>query len=97
VGHGVVEAEGLAEVAVENSPPVVKVLRVEWEVEFEPVLESGDIGGGGAFAEHLDDGVAGNNVDEKKNDRDHDPEDGERDEDAADGFGESCQLLVLSC
>ena len=44
-------------------------------------------GGGGSFAKHLDDGIAGDEVDQEKDDRDHDPEDWERDEDATDGFG----------
>ena len=86
----------MAEVGVEDSAPVVEVLRVERRVEAVGVAEHGDIGGGGAFAEHLDDRVAGDEMDQKKDDRDHDPEDGERDEDTADGFGKSCQLQVVS-
>jgi hypothetical protein len=68
---------------------------VEREVETESVAENRDVGGGCTFAEHLDDGVAGNEMDKEKYDRDHHPEDGESDEDAADGFGESYQLSVL--
>jgi hypothetical protein len=60
------------------------------------MAEAVNVGGGGAFAHHLDDGVAGDEVDEDEDDRDDHPEDGEGDEDAADGLGESCQLSVLS-
>jgi hypothetical protein len=35
-------------------------------------------------------------VDQEKDDRHDDPEDGQRDEDAANGFGESFQLQVAS-
>ena len=68
VGDGVVEAEGLAEVGVEDAAPVVGVLLAERRVEAVGVAEGGDVGGGGAFAEHLDDGVAGDEVDEQEDD-----------------------------
>jgi hypothetical protein len=96
VGDGVVESEGLAKVGVEDAAPVFQVLRVEREIEAVGVTEGGDVGRGGSLAEHLDDGVAGNQVDEEEDDRDHNPEDGEGDEDAADGLGESCQRAVVS-
>jgi hypothetical protein len=72
---------------------------VEGEIEAVGVAELGDIGGGCALAEHLDDGVAGDEVDEEEDDGDHDPEDREGDEDAADGMVRSCQLSVsvVSC
>jgi hypothetical protein len=73
VSDGVVEAEGLAEIDVEQAAPVVGVLLAERCVEAVGVTESADVGGGGAFAEHLDDGVPGNEVDEKKDDGDDDP------------------------
>ncbi len=84
VGDGVVQAEGLAEVGVENAAPVVEVLRVERGVEAVGVAEGGDVGGGGAFAQHLDDGVAGDEMDQEEDDGDYYPEDGEGDGDAAD-------------
>ena len=83
MGDGVVQAEGLAEVGVEDAVPVVGVLLGERSVEAVGVAEGGDVGGGGAFAEHLDDGVAGDEVDEQEDDGDDDPEDGQGDEDAA--------------
>ena len=88
VDDRVVEAERLAEVGVEDAVPIVGVLLGEWGVEAVGVAEGVDVGGGGSFAEHLDDGVAGDEVDEQEDDRDDDPEHGQRDEDAADGLPE---------
>jgi hypothetical protein len=83
----VVQAERLTEVGVDDSAPVVEVLRVDGCVETIGVAQDGDVGGGGSFAEHLDDRVAGDEVDEKEDDGDYDPQDWEGDEDAANGFG----------
>ena len=68
VGDGVVQAEGLAEVGVEDAVPVVRILLAEGRVEAVGVAEGVDVGGGCAFAEHLDDGVAGDEVDEQEDD-----------------------------
>ena len=89
------QAEGLAEVGVEDAAPVVDVLGAERGVEAVGVAEGGDVGGGGAFAEHLDDGVAGDEVDEEEDDRDDDPEDGEGERGAAEGFEERLHLRWL--
>ena len=43
MGNGVVEAEGLAEVGVENSPPVVGVLLTERGIEAVGVAERVDV------------------------------------------------------
>jgi hypothetical protein len=91
-----VQTEGLAEVGVEDSAPVVEVLRMDRGVEAIGMAQDRDVGGGGAFAKHLDDGVARNQVDQEEDDGDYDPENRERDEDAADGFGKSDQLSVVS-
>ena len=53
------------------------------------MAEGVDVGRGGAFAEHLDDGVAGDEMDEQEDDRDHNPEDRKCEEDAAEGLPES--------
>jgi hypothetical protein len=73
VGDGIVKTKGLAEIDVEQTVPIVGVLLAERSVEAVGVTEGADVGGGGAFTEHLDDGVAGNEVDEKKDDGDDDP------------------------
>ena len=76
VEDGVVEAQGLAEVSVDEAAPVVGVLQAQGRVQTIGVAKRGDISGGGAFAEHLDDGVAGDEMDEQEDDGDDDPEDG---------------------
>jgi hypothetical protein len=63
VGDGVVEAKRLAEIHVEQTVPVVGVLLRERRVESIGVAEGIDVGGGSAFAKHLNNGVAGNKVD----------------------------------
>ena len=60
---GFVEADGAAEVAVQDAFPVIEVLLAEWGVEAVGVAGGGDVGGRGAFAEHLRDGVSGDEVD----------------------------------
>jgi hypothetical protein len=47
---------------VEDAAPVVDVLLAEWRVEAVGVAGGCDIGGRGAFAEHLLDGVSGDEV-----------------------------------
>ncbi len=47
------------------------------------MTESADVGGGGSFAEHLDDRIARDEMNEKEDDRDDDPKDRKREEDAA--------------
>jgi hypothetical protein len=67
---------------VEDSVPVVAVLLAERCVEAVGVAECCDVGGGSSFAEHLDDGVAGYEMDEQEDDGDNNPEYWEGDEDA---------------
>ena len=61
--HALVVAEGWAEVAVQHTAPVVEILLAERGVESVGVARGLDVGGGRAFAEHLLDGIAGNEVD----------------------------------
>ncbi len=61
-----VVAEGRAEVAVENSLPVVDVLFAERGIKTVGVASGLDIGGRCAFAEHLLDGITGDQVDEQE-------------------------------
>jgi hypothetical protein len=44
----------------------VDVLHTEREVELVGVASGGDVGGGRAFAEHLGDGVSGDEVDKEE-------------------------------
>ncbi len=70
-----VEAQGAAEIAVENAVPIVDVLGAERNVEAVGVARRLDIGTGGAFAEHGLDGVSGDEVDEQKDHADDQPDD----------------------
>ena len=74
--------------------PVAGVLLGEGCVEAVGVAESGDVGGCSAFAEHLDDGVAGDEVDEEKDDGDDDPENREGEEDASERLPELEPLMA---
>jgi len=80
VGDGVVQAEGLTEVGVEDAVPVVGILLAKRRVEAVGVAKRGDVGGSRSFAEHLNDGITGDKVDEEKDDRDDDPKDRKREE-----------------
>ncbi|HME37181.1 MAG TPA: hypothetical protein VKF84_18260, partial [Candidatus Sulfotelmatobacter sp.] len=73
--------------------PVMQVLFSKRGVEAVGVARGGDVGGGSAFAEHLRDGVSGDQVDEEEDEADDQPDDGEGVEDALDY---SSQLAVLS-
>ena len=46
MGDGIVEADGVAEVDVEDSAPVAEILRAEGHIEAVGVAERGDVGGG---------------------------------------------------
>jgi hypothetical protein len=84
-----VEAEGLAEIAVEQAVPVIRVLDMKRQIKAVQVTEGIDVGGSGAFAEHLSDGVAGDEMDEKKDDGDDDPENGKGQQDATERLPEN--------
>jgi hypothetical protein len=84
-----VQTEGLAEISVSETVPIMRVLLADWRIEAVGVPESRDIRGCCAFAEHLHDGVAGNKVDQEKNDGDDDPEDRKSKEDTAERLPES--------
>jgi hypothetical protein len=72
----------MAEVEARDAVPVVEVLLAEGDVEAVGVAEGGDVSGGCSFAEHLLDGVSGDEVDEEEDEGDDEPDDG-------DGVGEA--------
>jgi hypothetical protein len=51
---------------VEDAAPIVKILPAKRDIESVEMASSLDVGGGCAFAEHLKDGIAGNEVDQKE-------------------------------
>lgn len=57
----------------------------------------GDIGGRGAFPEHLLDGVSGDEVDQEENQAHHQPDDWEGVEDALEEGFQSLSLCRQSC
>lgn len=76
------QADGLPQIAVEDVAPVVEILGVEREIEAELVAHGREVAGGCSFAEHLLDGVAGDEMDEQEDERDDDPDYGEGEQDA---------------
>ena len=62
--------------------PVMEILLPEWFVEAKGVTRRRDVSGQSAFAEHLLDRVAGDQVYEKKDETDDQPDDREGVEDA---------------
>ncbi len=85
------QAQGLAEIAMNDAPKVVTILRCEGLVETVGVPEGGDVGGGRTLAEHLHDRIAGDQMNQQEDDRDHQPKDRQRDRDAPQRGPESLQ------
>ena len=73
----VIEPDGPAQVAVEDVAPVVQILDVERQVKPVLVAQGGEVACGCAFAEHLLDWVAGDEMDEQEDERDDYPDYGE--------------------
>src|SRR5208283_3721838 len=80
--NGRLEFEGLAEIPVGHFPEIAAVLHRQGTIEAERVAKFGDLAGGGAFAKHLLDRVTRNNMDQKKNESEHQPEGGNRKQEA---------------
>jgi hypothetical protein len=89
-GHALVEAQRFAEVAVQYALPITQVLMAERDVESVGMARALDVCGGSAFAEHLLDGISGNKVDEEKDSRDNQPDDGQGVEDSRDDVAKHC-------
>ncbi len=72
---------------MQHAFPVANVLLAQRSIEAVGVAGGCNVGGRRAFAEHLLDGVSGDEVDEQEDEAYHQPDDGERVEDALkDGF-----------
>ena len=80
--HGLLEAEGFAEVSVQDAGEVAAVLHGEWQIEAQRVAKLREVFGAGAFAEHLSDRIAGNDVCEEENHGQDEPQRGKREEQA---------------
>ncbi len=77
LGHRLIQAQGAAQVSVQHAAPVMPVLL--WQRHVKPVgmARGGQVGGSGTLAEHLLDGVSGDEVDEQEDDAHHQPDDGQ--------------------
>ena len=67
---------------MQHAFPIVEILLSERHVEAVGVAGGLDVAGGCAFSQHLLDGIAGDEVDQEKNGRDDEPDDGQRVEQA---------------
>src|ERR1700733_7187195 len=75
-------AKGWSQVAVEDAAPVVNVLLAEWSVETVEMTRGGNVGGRRAFAQHLLNGISGDEGDEQEDKTDDQPDDRQGVEDA---------------
>ena len=78
---------------MQHAFPVVEILLAERGVESVGVAGGGDVGGGRAFAEHLRDGVSGDQVDQQEDEAHDQPDYRQGVEDALE---DSSQLSVPS-
>src|SRR5712692_6826850 len=77
---GCLELEGLAEITAEKLLEIVAVLCEERLIEIESVAKLRDFSGRGAFAEHLLDRIAGDDVNHEKDQSEDEPERGKGEE-----------------
>ena len=79
---------------MQDAFPVAEVLLAERGVEAVGVARGGDVGGRRAFAEHLRDGISGDEVDEQEDEAHDQPDDGQGVEDALEDAVFSFQFSV---
>jgi hypothetical protein len=79
---GALEANGLTEIAVGEAAEIANVLHADRGVEAEGVAELLEIFGAGAFAQHLLDGIAGDDVGEEKHHGQDQPNGGKSEKEA---------------
>ena len=86
VGDCVVEADGAAQVAVQHAVPIMEILPPKRLIEAVLMAQGRQVRVRCALAQHLLDGIAGNQVNEQKHQRDHQPDDGKREGEAGEGL-----------
>lgn len=79
---------------MQHAGPIADILRAQRSIEPIRVAHSDDVGRRRAFPEHLRDGIAGDKMDEQKNDAYDQPDDREGEEDALE---DELQLSVPKC
>jgi hypothetical protein len=70
---GIIQAQGVPQIAVQRAAPIVDILLAQRHIQPVRMAESRDILSAGAFAEHLFDRITRNDMDKKKDDRHHQP------------------------
>ena len=73
LGYALVEAQGRTQIALQHAFPVVQILPAEGKIETVGVPGSLYVGYRSSFAQHLQDGVAGDQMDQQEYQRDHQP------------------------
>lgn len=91
LGDRLLKAKRLAEIPAKNAAEKVDVLNADGPVEAEGVAKLGEVFGAGAFAEHLLNGIAGDEMSEQENHGDDEPQGGERKQDALEDAPEHIQ------
>ena len=89
-----------AKVEMKDSPPVMNVLLRERSIETVSVAQGIDIGGSRSLAQHLDDRIPWDEMNQQEDNGDYNPEHRERNEEAAhrppDGRRGHCVASLLS-
>src|ERR1700722_8876198 len=75
VGYALVESQGRPQIAAQNAFPIVQILPAERKVEPVGVTGGLYVGYRSAFSKHLQDGIAGDQVDQQEHQRDDQPDD----------------------
>jgi hypothetical protein len=74
MAHCVVEPDGIAQVAVNDSIPVENVLLPQRQIEPVLMTQGTNVSRGGAVAEHLQNWITWNEVNEQKDQRHYQPD-----------------------
>ena len=95
-----IEAERASHVAVQQAAPVVHVLRAQRDIQPVSMACGGDVGCGRALAQHLLDGIAGHDVNQQEDHRNHQPDDRQHVQQAAEEIAEhhcTAELVAGVC
>ena len=71
--HGRLKLKGLPQITTNNLAEIMRVLHDQWLIQPQRMAQLRHLTRSGAFAMHLLDGIAGNNVDQQKNHRRRQP------------------------
>lgn len=73
--YTLIEPQRWPEITMHHAFPIVQVLLPERNVEAIGVTRSRNVSNGRAFTQHLQNGIAGHQMDQQEYNRDHKPED----------------------